>query len=204
MTDDERTDALAVEALPVSAPESEPVVDGSGLASEEPSLRLVVGRLDELGARVSELAAQVAGLGERVGFLPRQIRQLAARVDEVTESISHPRVRDLLGSFLLLHDLLEQMGRTEEPEAGAGLRVLRDQVTQVLGLNGIEEIPETKRFDPALHKAVESVACATAEEDGEIAEVYRAGFRSQHTVLRYAEVVVKRHQAPKSPEEVKT
>jgi molecular chaperone GrpE (heat shock protein) len=117
----------------------------------------------------------------------------------MTEFISHPRTRDLLGRFLQLHDLVEQMGLAEPDTARAGnYQVLRDQILQTLELNGISRISDSKRFDPNLHKAVETVSCQNPDEDGEIVRIYRAGFRTDRAVLRYMEVVVKRASNPKS------
>jgi len=100
-----------------------------------------------------------------------QVRQLRERVDNITESITPPRIRDLLHSVLLLYDLVESMAVTAEPGSvyAQNYQVLRDQILQLLRINGISPIPETQRFDPHLHKALETVACTEPEEDGLIA-----------------------------------
>jgi molecular chaperone GrpE (heat shock protein) len=175
--------ALAAAALPEDVPES---------ASAQES-QLLLARLGELEQSVAGLAAQVSLLAERVDPLPRQIRQVGSKVDDITESIGQPRLRDLLSSLLLLYDLACQMERAAEPASAAGYRVLCDQIMQMLAVNGITLIPAEGRFDPALHKVVDHLACASPEEDGQIASVYRAGFRTERAVLRYAEVIVRRY-----------
>jgi molecular chaperone GrpE (heat shock protein) len=162
----------------------------------EPAIHPLVERLERTEQALAVLSAQVGRLAERVELVPRQVRQLGSKVDDVTESIAQPRVRDLLNSFLLLYDLVEQMSRM--PGLGTAVtrnyRVLGDQIAQVLRVNGIAPIADARRFDPAVHKAVETVPCETSDEDGEIVHVYRTGFRTGQAILRYAEVVVKRYQ----------
>jgi molecular chaperone GrpE (heat shock protein) len=177
-------DAPAAAAEPETAP------------SAPQALAVLTARLDQLEQTQIQLIGAINQLSERVDLLPRQIRQLGGKVDSITESVSEPRLRDLLMNLLLLYDLAEQMGRAAEADAAAGhnYRVLRDQIAQMLRVNGIEPIVEAPRFDPALHKAVETTPCAAAEEDGEIVRVCRTGFRTERAILRYAEVIVKRHQ----------
>ncbi len=145
---------------------------------------------------MTQLIKNVEQLSRQVVLIPRQVRQLGAKVDDITESISQPRVRDMLNNFLLLHDLLEQMTLTAESdvESTKNYQVLRDQILQVLRVNGISPIIEDQRFNPAIHQAVETVACETPDEDGEIVRLYRTGFCTELAILRYAEVVVKRYQ----------
>jgi molecular chaperone GrpE len=153
----------------------------------------LVGRMESLEKTVGDLAVEIKQLNQRVDLIPPQVRQLGTKVDDMTESISHPRTRDLLGRFLQLHDLVEQMGLAETDTASAGnYQVLRDQILQTLELNGISQISDNKRFDPNLHKAVETMSCQNPDEDGEIVRIYRPGFRTERAVLRYTEVVVKR------------
>jgi molecular chaperone GrpE (heat shock protein) len=158
----------------------------------------IAARLESLENEVFQLAVNVGRLAERVELIPRQVRQLGSKVDDVATSISHPRIRDLLGGLLLLYDLIDQMARAAESDTASlqNYHVLRDQVTQVLEVNGVYPISDVQCFDPALHKAVETITCDTPEEDGEIAQVCRTGFRTDRTILRYTEVVVKRAQRP--------
>lgn len=171
-------------------------------ASAEVSLtdvQSLVGRMESLEKTVGDLAVEIKQLSQRVDLIPPQVRQLGTKVDDMTESISHPRTRDLLGRFLQLHDLVEQMGLVAPDTASAGnFQVLRDQILQTLELNGISRISGSKRFDPNIHKAVETVSCQNPDEDGEIVRIYRVGFRTDRAVLRYAEVVVKRAAKQKS------
>ena len=112
-------------------PEGEPVV------APNQELRLILERLNRLEQAVVELASQVSLLAERVDPLPRQIRQVGSKVDDITELIGQPRLRDLLSSLLLLYDLTCQIDRAAEPAAASGYQVLCDQIVQMLAVNGI-------------------------------------------------------------------
>ena len=163
-------------------------------ASELAAIRAQLNNLEQV---VGQLATAVDLLSERTNLIPKQVRQLGSKVDDMTESISQPRLRDLLHSILLLYDLVEQMSRAVDSDVDNGrhYQVLRDQLLQILRVNGITFIPtDGAAFDPALHKAVATLPCETLAEDGQIAQVYRAGFQTERAVLRYAEVVVKRYQ----------
>ncbi|MGD2086294.1 MAG: nucleotide exchange factor GrpE [Candidatus Aminicenantes bacterium] len=156
-------------------------------------------RMQSLEQTVGDLAGEIKQLSQRVDLIPPQVRHLGTKVDDMTESISHPRIRDLLGMFLQLHDLVEQMGLAAPDTASAvNYQVLQDQILQTLELNGISRISDNKRFDPNIHKAVETVSCQDPDEDGEIVRIYRPGFRTNRAVFRYTEVVVKRASSPKS------
>ena len=161
------------------------------------ALQPILVRLEQLEQTVVQLTATIVQLRERADLLPRQVRQLGNKVDDMTESVSEPRIRDLLGSFLLLYDLVEQMLLNSELDEASvkDYQVLRDQITQALQVNGVFPMTEAQRFDPNIHKAVETTPCLTPEEDGEISRVYRSGFRTDQRILRFTEVIVKSYQS---------
>jgi len=197
------TDKPVEEAVPKA---DEPVIEMDAVPEETATARDSIlsalqpmqARLETLEQMVIQVSREVGDLRERVTLIPRQVRQLGSKVDDITESISQPRIRDLLNSLLLLYDLVEQMGRTAAE--AHNYEVLGDQIAQVLEVNGLHPITESQDFDPTLHRAIETVACETPEENGEIVSVYRSGFRTNRATLRYAEVVVKRYQEPKNKE----
>jgi molecular chaperone GrpE (heat shock protein) len=162
--------------------------------TRQDALAQILARLDRVDEAIERLSGDLRSLGDRVEMVPRQVRQLGTKVDDLTESISHPRMRDLLTSLLVLLDLVDQMGSSAEPAAYAtNCKVLHDQIVQVLRVNGVNPIADTSRFDPFTHRAVATIACATPNEDGEILQVHRTGFRTERAVLRFAEVTVKRY-----------
>jgi molecular chaperone GrpE len=60
---------------------------------------------------------------------------------------------------------------------------------------GLETIDDAagKPFDPTQHEALTTVPAAPPEEDDTVAQVYRKGYRFKGTLLRPAQVVVKKH-----------
>lgn len=181
----------SVEAIEQPAKVAE--VDSPVPATAQPSdLQIVMGRLEHIEQALRQLTDQVGLTAERVEPLSRQVRQLGNKVDSLEESVSHPRIRDLLNGLILLHDLTDQ----QELDNLQTYEILRDQIEQILRINGVLMIPEREQFDPALHKAIEVVPCDTPEDNGKIIRVYRQGFRTQQTILRYAEVIVYSHHSP--------
>ncbi len=160
------------------------------------TLQPVMIHLEHIEQSMAQVKADIEHLSQRIDLIPRQVRQLGTRVDDITESVSQPRIRDLLWSLLQLYDLVEQMGMAQANNATdiQNYQVLGDQIAQVLQVNGVYPINRTLRFDPSIHKAVETTACHAPDEDGEIMRIYRTGFRTDRAIVRYAEVVVKQYQ----------
>jgi len=181
------TQAEAIEVdHPVSAPGP----------AQRPDLQIVIERLEHMQQALKQLADQIGLTAERVEPLARQVRQLGNKVDDLEESISHPRIRDLLNGLILLHDLTEQA----EPVDRQNQKTLHDQIEQILRNNGVFMMPESERFDPGLHKAIEVIPCDVPENDGKIFRIYRSGFRTQQTILRYAEVILYSYRPPSGGE----
>jgi molecular chaperone GrpE (heat shock protein) len=171
------------------------------LASPEPAapaldLQALVERLDRIEGLVTRHDGQLTTLGERLGLIPTQLRELGNKVDNVTENINESRLHDLLLSLLLLLDLTGQFAATANSDHARNYELLRQQMLETLEINGIYPIDASGRFNPAWHKIVERVPCESSEEDGQIASVFRPGFRTERAVLRYAEVVVKFYILP--------
>ena len=199
---DDTTPLEQINATAVEPPQAPPP-DQEIIAANTVPLQPLVERLTHLEQALDRLSAETANLGERTGMIPPQIRQLRERVDNITESISQPRIRDLLNGLLLLYDLAESLANTTEPGSVhvRNYQVLCDQILQILRINGVNPIAEVQRFDPYQHKAIETIPCPSPEEDDLIAHCHRTGFRTDHGVLRYAEVSVKRYQSPNVEEE---
>jgi molecular chaperone GrpE (heat shock protein) len=196
-----------VMTTPVAGPhEDTEVVAGQTAALQgmlDQTLQPVMQRLETLDHQLATLRQLVEQLARQQEFLPPQLRQLGHKVDDVATSIGDTRIRDLLKSFLLLHDLVGQMAQTTAPDQEHTMHrrnyeVLLNQILQVLQLNGIESIAVNGVFDPTLHRAVKIEAAANPAEDGRIVTVFRQGFRSPRMILRYAEVAVMRYAEPAS------
>ncbi|HEU4487985.1 MAG TPA: nucleotide exchange factor GrpE [Actinomycetota bacterium] len=88
----------------------------------------------------------------------------------------------------------------EGTEGDAGIELVYRQFKEVLGDEGLEEIPaEGVAFDPTVHEAVDARESAEVEEPTSIS-VYRKGYRLKGQVLRPAMVVVARPvESPQAP-----
>ncbi len=150
-----------------------------------------------LAERLERMETGINALLERVSFLPGQLRNLGGRVDAMAASISESRYQALLKDLLGLHDLVDQLIRSVRAAAGTAAddrlksyEIIRTQIIQILEYNGLTRIPARGPFNPDLHRAVDRVPCPSEEEAGMIVEKVRDGFKTDHQVLRYAEVVV--------------
>jgi molecular chaperone GrpE (heat shock protein) len=165
------------------------------------ALQPVLHRLEALDLQLATLRQMAEQLARQQEFIPPQLRQLGHKVDDVATAIGDTRIRDLLKSFLLLHDLAGQLAQADAADQDHAVHqhnyaVMRNQILQVLQLNGIEPIAVDGAFDPTLHKAVKVEPTTNPAEDGRIVTVFRQGFRSPRMILRYAEVAVRRYEEP--------
>jgi molecular chaperone GrpE (heat shock protein) len=159
--------------------------------------------------RLSTLEAAADAAGKQIAFLPPQMRMLAAKIDGVATSVSEPRLRALLLGVLSVYDLVEQARRSvlidAATEAGAlALRhydVLRTQLRQLMESNGLAEVSSDGRFDPLVHRAIERVPVTDPSQANAVVQVLRPGFRTDQTVLRYAEVSVGCYTPAEGPAE---
>jgi molecular chaperone GrpE len=157
----------------------------------------VQGRLGAL----EQIAEQVSRQQE---FLPPQLRQLGHKVDDAATAITDVRIRDLLHSLVLLHDLVDQMRQAatrseDHVEHQHNYEVLLRQILQMLQLNGVEPIATDGPFDATMHRGIKAVPTTDPAEAGRIVDVFRKGFRAPRMILRYAEVAVTRHEEQAAP-----
>jgi len=161
--------------------------------------------LQEIEGRLSAIEAACIRTAEKTGGFPPRLQVMTQRIEDLASSIHEARYRTLLNALLSLYDLTDQTlrcGDLEKMTPGDHRRnydILKTQIRQTLAMNGLEEIPADSVFDPAIHRAVKRAPCQTPEESDRIRELLRPGFRTDKTVLRYAEVVVS-YYVPPQPE----
>jgi len=171
------------------------------------SLSEIREHLNALQSRLDGLQPAVEGISRQISFLPAQLRLIGGKLDGLATSINEPRYRAVLLSLLGVCDLVDQLLRAEptaadEADAAEHRRnyeVLREQLRQILDMNGLFEIPTAGSFDRESHRAVAVVACDDPSESGRVVDVIRPGFRTETSVLRYAEVAVAKHVVPEPP-----
>ena len=182
----------------------EPEAPAPGAASPldfENEVRTLRPLLEEARDALLRLEELAGGTAKQVGFLPGQVRMLAGKVDGLAASISEPRYRAVLLSLLGVYDLVYQLLRSSSQESipeseGAHRRnyeVILTQLRQTLEENGLTQIPIGGAFDPTLHRALQQVPVDDPAKADQILEVVRPGFRTEHSILRYADVVVGRY-----------
>jgi len=146
----------------------------------------------ELEQRIAELEAE---RDERLADLQRvavdfdNYRKRAARDQESLVARAHERlVAALLPVLDDLERALDAATQHEEAKLEDGVRLVHRALSDVLGKEGLEEIPTDSMFDPHQHEALLSQP-ANADE-GTILDVVQKGYRLGDRVLRPARVVV--------------
>ncbi len=80
---------------------------------------------------------------------------------------------------------------SEDESLAKGVRLVHDQLLDVLRGSGLEEVPGVgARFDPAHHEALMSETDDTERDHPEVGEVLRTGYRYKAVLLRPASVKV--------------
>jgi molecular chaperone GrpE (heat shock protein) len=162
----------------------------------EQSLNQMRDMLSLSESRLGHLEGDLQNLAKQTAFLPPKLRGIGKKVDELGTSVGDVRCRSLLTDVLSLGDLAESALKTVPGDHGANgdarlmFEAMTTRVQQILEGFDLEEVPTGVPFDPAIHNAVDTREVDEPALDGTIVEVIRRGFRSEHFVLRYAEVVV--------------
>ena len=154
-------------------------------AVEEPPSEAVRLRteLDEARRRAEDLA-------DRLARSQADYANLQKRTAREAESVREVANETLLAALLPVLDDFDHALAALEGEAGAGVRMLRENLWKVLAAAGLEAIaPVGQRFDPYDH---EVVGQANDEDlnDGSVKEVVQAGYRYRRRLLRPAKVIV--------------
>ncbi len=214
---EESVPSEAVEVEPAAAQQSDQSGSEDGTAPLDALGEILFKSIDGLERnidhRFSQTAASLANLADQLSFLPKQIRNIAGKIDDVSTAIADSNYRSLLLGIVSIYDLAEQMLRTlSASDQGEGHRCLATvtlQLRQILESNGLVRIVTEGQFDPKRHRAIESFACETPEKNDTIKEEVRPGFLDGSKVLRFAEVTVWKYTGtpgetvnPASPSEI--
>lgn len=132
---------------------------------------------------------------EFANYRKRVMRDQAAAASRASARVIE-RLLPVLDNFerALIH--------AEGAEGDAGIELVYKQFKEVLGDEGLEEIPaEGVAFDPTVHEAVDARESVEVDEPTSIS-VYRKGYRLRGQILRPAMVVVARPvETPPAPAE---
>ncbi len=178
-------------SLPAETSCCQPVRNEPDDESRLESINLIL-RLQSLENSMSDLQHTIEGLVKQQEIMQTCVRQLSTRITEAAGSLSAPRIRELYERLLRLYDLVEPPpAHLQHQESISICRLIATQIEQFLEVNGFRQIEtDGLTFDPRFHKPVKVVAGEEPGMDGRIVSTVRHGFKSDHTPLRPAEVVM--------------
>lgn len=170
-----------VASRPATEPER-PQAAGGEPAAAEP--------VDELTAAETRAADYLDQLrrtaAEFDNFRKRVARESAQQSARAIESL----VAELLPVLDNLERALDASEHHEPVKVAEGVKLVHQQLADLLHRRGVEEIPAKpgERFDPHVHEALSQAA--SEHPEGTIADVWQRGYRAAGLVVRPARVVV--------------
>ena len=143
-------------------------------------------RLEEARARADEyLDDAQRQKAELENYRKRMVR-------EQTRIVEHAN-RAMVAALLPVIDNLElalQAAEGHDDKLAQGVRMVYEQLMELLGREGLEEInPQGHRFDPEVCEAMMAVV-SDDHEDETVVEVHQKGYRYKGTLLRPARATV--------------
>jgi molecular chaperone GrpE (heat shock protein) len=169
----------------------------------------VVAELDRLRRTVSGVEDHIVKVAEAYGKLAKDGKRKDQAYDQLYDELRTYKnnflksaQKPLLMDVILLYDgIVRTIGSFSElPDEKVTRQMVidalthtRDEILEVLYRRDIERIADApKRLDVELQKPISRIDTDKPEEDREIVQVVREGFRQNGVVLRPQEVVVKR------------
>ena len=151
-------------------------------------------------AELERLQAELNGINDRYLRLAAEFDNYRKRIErERTEQ--HTRSQAELARRLL--DVLDDLQRVEHLDPATAttqslfeaLELLERKFRVALETAGLEEVAAPgDRFDPRWMEAVMTVPTESPEEDDTVADVFRKGYRFGNTLVRPAQVRVKKSE----------
>ncbi len=152
--------------------------------------------------------AELARLEEELNAINDRYLRLAAEFDNYRKRVERERVEqharsqaDLARRLLEVLDDLQRVEHLDPATATTdslfqALDLLERKFRGALEAAGIEEVAAPgDRFDPRWMEAVMTVPTENPEEDEQVADVFRKGYRFGNTLVRPAQVRVKKSEA---------
>ena len=202
---------LSSKAGPVDQPEELPSAEDSEQVNEVAKALANISKdltefREHFTKRLDKLDKMSAATTDQIAHVPAQIRMIASKIEGLTTAVGESRHRALLMDMLRIYDLVDQVLRGLSAnseyevldEHRCNYEILRTQIQQILELNGLSKIPVEGKFNPKLHRAVQSIPCEDQALANHVAKVVRDGFRTEQNVLRFAEVEVYSYEHPQT------
>ncbi len=189
--------AEGVDAEPTEAPEGQPETptDEEAETAELPAESDLEARLRQVSAAYVQLQDEMQAFRERQERIQQERDR--RRQGEVVMAMFEP-VQNLRRSV----EAWQQLDLPEDATRGIGL--VLEQFQGALSKLGLEEINQAPvPFDPNVHDAICTMPVKHAALDGQVIQVFEAGYRVSSMVIQAARVIIGRYEAP-VPEQVET
>jgi molecular chaperone GrpE (heat shock protein) len=177
------------------------------VAGELDRLRKVVSGVEEHIVKVAEAYGKLAKDGKRKDQAYDQLyEELRQYKDNFLKSAQKPLFLDVILLFDGINRTINQFADLPDEKVTRQMVVdalshTRDEIIELLYRRDIEKISDTpKKLDVTIQKPVTRIETDNADEDRDIVQVVREGFRWSGVVLRAQEVVVKRSTKEREPQ----
>lgn len=178
--------AVQQEVSPRPAGETGPAQDGAepqeAAGPASPDLGQLQARIAQLEARERELADQYVRLLAEFDNYRRRTRQ---EMEALRLTAAERLIVDMLPVMDGLDQALAAAGEDAASPLGQGVRLIRQQLADVLARHGLTPIEAVGRpFDPNTMEAVAEAEPGEGAPPGYVVEEYRRGYRLHNKVLR--------------------
>jgi molecular chaperone GrpE len=148
--------------------------------------------LERALAELDAANAEKADLMDRLRRSQAEFENARKRLQREQEDTREYAAMSTIEALLPVVDDFDRALETEavDPEFLKGLELIRDRIVEVFQRAGLEPVAAEGEFDPHHHMAVDRAAAETDEQDQQILEVYRKGYRFKERLLRPAMVKV--------------
>lgn len=177
------------------------------VAGELDRLRKVVSGVEEHIVKVAEAYGKLAKDGKRKDQAYDQLyEELRQYKDNFLKSAQKPLFLDVILLFDGISRTINQFADLPDEKVTRQMVVdalshTRDEIIELLYRRDIEKIADApKKLDVTIQKPVTRIETDNADEDRDIVQVVREGFRWSGVVLRAQEVVVKRSTKEREPQ----
>ena len=176
-------------AEPATSEPSAETVDandgGVSLVDPNPELTEARGQVSELQARLRAVSAAYKQLQDDVEATKERLNRQAEFQRELQ------RGETVAKMFDPLDNLQRSIDAADDGDTKEGLEMVATQFMSALKELGLEMlVPNGQPFDPNQHEALSMVPVEDSSQDGQVIEVFSAGYRVGSRLLKPARVVI--------------
>lgn len=177
-------------------PDQKPAEKTAPASSQEETVSIPAAEFEALQAELAELRQQSKEYLEGWGRERADLRNFKQRIEREQSAQNQVVTANVVKKYLVILDDL-QRALVNAPQAGEaaewarGIELIVRKLQAILEAEGVQPIPASGEFDPALHEAI------THEDhpklkSGQIIEVVQQGYRIGDRIIRPALVRVAR------------